>query len=266
MPVAVLSGRSPRRRARPLSQAAAAARRNLPGSPPRTDPGHCQQRPGHAREDQDDLNDVHVQAVRVSRRDARAWARTGRDHDRALVAEVPVMARRVIAELPPGGGAAETGNLSRAGCRRLRRAGTGPGHPPGPGSNRRVPAPDRGDPGRSHGAVPARPGPFSASHPGDGLILAGTAARLPGGRRQHAGIDQATGMPTGQPCTGIAEVLIRLRLRRACGRALAGLARGIVARRSWAASWPRLVRGRPGVRDSGHQRAYRAPRGICCLS
>jgi hypothetical protein len=70
-------GRSPRRRARPLSQAAAAARRNLPGSPPRTDPGHCQQRPGHAREDQDDLNDVHVQAVRVSRRDARLgphWA------------------------------------------------------------------------------------------------------------------------------------------------------------------------------------------------
>jgi len=77
MPVAVLSGRSPRRRARPRSQAAAAARRNLPGSPPRTDPGHCQQRPGHAREDQDDLNDVHVQAVRVSRRDARLgphWA------------------------------------------------------------------------------------------------------------------------------------------------------------------------------------------------
>lgn len=40
-------------------------------------------------------------------------------------------------------------------------------------------APDRGDPGRSHGAVPARPGPLSASHPDDVLVLAGTAAAGP---------------------------------------------------------------------------------------
>jgi hypothetical protein len=155
-----------------------------------------------------------------------------------LKAGMPVMARRVIAELPPGGGAAE-----KATC-------TGPdaavsGWP--------VLAPDT----RQAGEAIARLGPLSTSLPGDVLILAGTAALLPGGRRQHAGIDQATGMPTGQPCTGIAEVLIRLRLRLSSGRALAGLARGIVARRSQAASWPRLVRGRPGVRDSGHQRAYR---------
>jgi len=59
-------------------------------------------------------------------------------------------------------------------------AGTGPGHPPDPGSDRR--APDRPGPGRSgaeSGAVPARPGPLSASHPDDVLVLAGTAAAGP---------------------------------------------------------------------------------------
>jgi hypothetical protein len=95
------------------------------------------------------------------------------------------MARRVIAELTPwwrrgGNGQPEQGRMPPS-----PSGGYWPRAPARPGqrSSRARPGP-----GRSHGAVPAGPGPLSASHPGDVLILAGTAALLPG---SQAGAGQA---------------------------------------------------------------------------